>query len=613
MGYFRVGKYIIKKRIGEGAFAEVRLAVHEDSGEKFAVKIFDKACFPRPDFENDIRKEIRIMTYLSHPNIVSMKNVLVTPTKIYIVMELVTGGELYDEIVRHKRLDEATSRLYFQQIVDALVYCHRRGVVHRDLKPENLLLDDEGNIKITDFGMSWMKDAIDHDTHSKQLLKTQCGTPKYMAPEIILRAPDGYDGEKIDAWECGVVLFALLAGYLPFTGVDDVSVFQAVLRRKVEFPEHFPPMACEVINKLLQKDPSQRATLYEIRTHPWFLTNYKGDPLLEERDAWMTSNPIKNRYSASEQPASQVNADGANFDDVGGLTAATRRQLSMLSSRQLTVNHKAQIKETQRKSKANLGVVKHGKLSTKTRKSHVGVQLNQKLKDGTLSLQENPVGEEELTLRLKPKERPKPNLVLSGLSAFDHDETEIQEVACGPGENVFSPRGQEDHKQVSEGRSFSSKANGSRSKLRAFSLKTLRFKEDGNDSETPVSFRGLLKSPFGAMVRSLRNGTSQEPAASSCERPSELEPSSRGKLFSALFSDSPTSIISPGASVQVRKLRTPKMKQSFEHPVPQVASRAANESSEDFPHGAMEQSEDIPTPPSSNFRKLAAFLSKKGK
>ncbi len=255
----------------------MRHAVHEDTREEYAVKVFDRASLPDGDFDRDVKKEVRIMQHLRHPNIVSIHAVLVTTSKMYLVMELVRGGELYDEIVLRRRIDEDTSRKYFQQLIDAMVYCHRRGVVHRDLKPENLLLDGNGNLKVTDFGMSWMKDNMDPEVKTKQLLRTQCGTPKYMAPEIIVRPSKGYDGEKLDAWECGMVLYALLAGYLPFAGDDDDAVFRSILKGTVKFPSFFSAGAKSLLVRLLEKDPEKRASLEEVRQHPWFQINYFGD------------------------------------------------------------------------------------------------------------------------------------------------------------------------------------------------------------------------------------------------------------------------------------------------------------------------------------------------
>jgi serine/threonine protein kinase len=183
--YIKVGQYILKKKIGEGAFAEVRHAIHCVSGKEFAVKVFDRAAFPRSDFERDIKREIKIMKHLRHPGIVSIHEVLVTEQKMYLVMELVHGGELYDEIINKRRVDEKTSRKYFQQLVDAIVYCHRRGVVHRDLKPENLLLTTEGKLKITDFGMSALREANSKSNDTSALLQTQCGTPYVCACFVV--------------------------------------------------------------------------------------------------------------------------------------------------------------------------------------------------------------------------------------------------------------------------------------------------------------------------------------------------------------------------------------------------------------------------------------------
>lgn len=272
--YVRVGRYLVKKKIGEGAFAEVRLAMHEETKEEYAVKVFNRSRLPTAQFQRDIKKEIRIMQHLRHPNIVSIHAVLVTASKMYLVMELVRGGELYDEIVANGRIEEHVARKYFQQLVDAMAYCHKRGVVHRDLKPENILLDGHGNVKITDFGMSWIKSA--KTDPNNVLLSTQCGTPKYMPPELIMLPDAGYDGQKLDVWQCGMVAYALLAGYLPFAGDDDNAVFRSILNGRVKFPDFFSDGAKDLLRTILVKDPEKRATMEDIRQHPWFRIDYHG-------------------------------------------------------------------------------------------------------------------------------------------------------------------------------------------------------------------------------------------------------------------------------------------------------------------------------------------------
>lgn len=295
--------------------------MHEETKEEFAVKVFDRAKLPEGDFEKDIKKEVRIMQHLRHPNIVSIHAVLVTTSKMYLVMEFVRGGELYDEIVSRRRIDEDTSRKYFQQLIDAMCYCHRRGVVHRDLKPENLLLDEKGNLKVTDFGMSWMSDNASTEEKQKMLLRTQCGTPKYMAPEIIVRPSKGYDGEKLDAWECGMVLYALLAGYLPFSGEDDDAVFRSILKGTVKFPSFFSSGARSLLLTLLEKNPDKRASLDEVRLHPWFQVNYFGDaaaPPLPES----TETAIARKISDDSQDQSYHDARGDSKLDTIPMAAA---------------------------------------------------------------------------------------------------------------------------------------------------------------------------------------------------------------------------------------------------------------------------------------------------
>ncbi|RRT48360.1 hypothetical protein B296_00046276 [Ensete ventricosum] len=146
---------------------------------------------------------------------------MASKTKIYMVLEFITGGELFDRIARNGKLKEDEARKYFQQLIDAVDYCHSRGVFHRDLKPENLLLDSNGVLKISDFGLSALPQQEDG------LLYTTCGTPNYVAPEVV--KDKGYDGAKSDIWSCGVILFVLMAGYLPFEDSNLMSLYKKVI------------------------------------------------------------------------------------------------------------------------------------------------------------------------------------------------------------------------------------------------------------------------------------------------------------------------------------------------------------------------------------------------
>ncbi|KAL7187336.1 hypothetical protein ACSBR1_037410 [Camellia fascicularis] len=170
------------------------------------MKVLDHGTILNHKMVDQIKREISIMK-VRHPNVVCLHEVLASCTKIYIILEFIKGGELSDKIVHHGQLSEAESKRYFQQLTDGVNYCHIKGVYHRDLKPKNLLLDSQGNLKISDFGLS----ALPGEGVS--LLPTTCGTPNYIAPE-------GYDGVVADVWSCGVILYVLMVGYLPFDEID---------------------------------------------------------------------------------------------------------------------------------------------------------------------------------------------------------------------------------------------------------------------------------------------------------------------------------------------------------------------------------------------------------
>ncbi|KAJ8431852.1 hypothetical protein Cgig2_023496 [Carnegiea gigantea] len=174
----KVGKYEIGRTVGEGTFAKVKFAVNTETKESVAVKVLAKSTILKHKMVNQIKREISIMKIVRHPYIVRLHEVLASRTKIYIILEFIPGGELFDKIVHRGKLSERESRRYFQQLIDAVSHCHSKGVYHRDLKPENLLLDVHGNLKVSDFGLSaLLQEGVD-------LLKTTCGTPNYAAPEV---------------------------------------------------------------------------------------------------------------------------------------------------------------------------------------------------------------------------------------------------------------------------------------------------------------------------------------------------------------------------------------------------------------------------------------------
>lgn len=514
--YGKVGRYVIKDRIGEGAFAEVRLASHRDTEEEFAVKIFDRTILANSKFQREIKREIKIMQYLRHPNIVSIHAVILTTTKLFLFMELVRGGELYEEIVRNQRLDEPKSRLYFQQIVDAMVYCHRSGVVHRDLKPENLLLDGNGNIKITDFGMSWMKENIDPEANAKQLLRTQCGTPKYMAPEIIVRSSKGYCGEKLDAWECGMVLFALLAGYLPFNGDNDSSVFQAILKGKLRFPRHLSAGAKDILSKLLEKDPDKRSSLADIRKHSWFLIGYHGDAV-KERQAEI-NNAKPRPISSTQKQNSAQNANKVRPCSYEGDVA------DVIHSRMNTANENADgLSKTyscypsSEASSANHSP-KDAKKETLSRYNSqdnhetTKEKCSSKIHNVHLKMLKPVKTTCELLEDLIPSTPA--NSWNSKEDQLDEPLAELPTVACSFENNI--PESEIQNALVNK---KTSKSPYHYSKVPPLSMRSTKVTSETKENEDGLpSLREIFRSPFGAMLRTLRSGTNSSAAEAEREK-----------------------------------------------------------------------------------------------
>lgn len=257
----RIGAYNIIKTLGEGSFGKVKLAVHRSTGQQVALKIISRKNLISRDMQGRVEREIEYLQLLRHPHIIKLYTVIKTPTEIIMVLEY-AGGELFDYIVAHGKMKEDKARRFFQQMLCAVEYCHRHKIAHRDLKPENLLLDEHLNVKIADFGLSnIMSDG--------NFLKTSCGSPNYAAPEVI--GGKLYAGPEVDVWSCGVILYVLLVGRLPFDDEHIPSLFAKIGRGSYMVPTWMDPGAAALIKKMLQVNPVQRATIEEIRQDPWFL------------------------------------------------------------------------------------------------------------------------------------------------------------------------------------------------------------------------------------------------------------------------------------------------------------------------------------------------------
>ena len=270
----KIGKYELGKTLGTGNFSKVKVGTDCETGETWAIKIIDKEQLAKERMEEQLKREIAVMKMLKQPNIVQLKEVMQTANHIYLVLELVTGGELFDKIVAAKRFDEPTARKYFHQLIAGIHYCHSQGIAHRDLKPENLLLDANDTLKISDFGLSNLQRGGADGQGT--LLQTVCGTPNYVAPEVLKER--GYNGIVADIWSCGVVLFVMLAGYLPFDDPNMNALFTKIERGEYRMARHFSDQAKDLIAKMMTVDPTKRITIDGIIVHPWFQVNW--DPKL---------------------------------------------------------------------------------------------------------------------------------------------------------------------------------------------------------------------------------------------------------------------------------------------------------------------------------------------
>lgn len=257
--------YKFEEELGAGSFAVVKSAVNKKTGELVAVKIINRQEMEEDD-EVALQSEIEILSNCDHPNVVKMYEVFDESDFMYIVLECMTAGELFDRIVEKESYSEKEAADTILPIVDAIRYCHENGIIHRDLKPENLLYEtkeEESVIKISDFGLARF---LPNDVFAT----TACGTPGYVAPEIL--SGKGY-GASVDVWSIGITLYILLCGFPPFYNEDNAALFEEIKKGEYEYPSPYwddiSDIAKDLIGKLLVVDPSARMTIDDILNHPW--------------------------------------------------------------------------------------------------------------------------------------------------------------------------------------------------------------------------------------------------------------------------------------------------------------------------------------------------------
>ncbi|XP_019947606.1 calcium/calmodulin-dependent protein kinase type 1D [Paralichthys olivaceus] len=284
-------RFDFKELLGTGAFSEVVLAQEKLTGRMFAVKCIPKKALKGK--ESSIENEIAVLRKIKHENIVALEDIYESPDHLYLIMQLVSGGELFDRIVEKGFYTEKDASTLIRQVLDAVHYLHKMGIVHRDLKPENLLYfnpQDESKIMISDFGLSKMEGSGD-------VMSTACGTPGYVAPEVLAQKPYS---KAVDCWSIGVIAYILLCGYPPFYDENDSKLFEQILKADYEFDapywDDISDSAKDFISSLMEKDPTKRFTCEQALRHPWIA----GDTALCKNIHESVSRQIRKNFAKSK-------------------------------------------------------------------------------------------------------------------------------------------------------------------------------------------------------------------------------------------------------------------------------------------------------------------------
>ena len=257
--------YTQKSTIGKGTFGKVKLGINKESGEKAAIKILEKAKIVTKDDEERVDREISILNRLSHLNVVKIFDIKETKERYYIFMEYCDKGELFNYIVDRQHLSEDEASYFYYQLINGLEYIHSKNIVHRDLKPENLLLSKGNILKIIDFGLS--------NFYNGKPLSTPCGSPCYASPEMV--SGNKYNGCRIDVWSTGIILYAMIYGYLPFEDPDNEVLFQKILECKPDMPGGVSASAVDLMNRIMVTNPDKRITIDKIKEHSFYLKGKK--------------------------------------------------------------------------------------------------------------------------------------------------------------------------------------------------------------------------------------------------------------------------------------------------------------------------------------------------
>lgn len=264
----------IGRPLGKGKFGNVYLAREKSSKYIVALKLMFKSQLTKAGVEHQLRREIEIQTHLRHPNILKLFGYFHDSSRVYLILEYAPNGELYKDLQKCKRFDDARAAKYIRQLSDALMYCHSKKVIHRDIKPENILLGLRGDCKIADFGWSV------HAPSSRR--QTMCGTLDYLPPEMV---EGKHHNEAVDLWSIGVLCYEFLVGNPPFEAEGHSETYRRIVKVDLKFPSHVSEGARDLISKLLRHDPQKRLPLAEVLKHPWIVQYNLQQPAAKEPSA----------------------------------------------------------------------------------------------------------------------------------------------------------------------------------------------------------------------------------------------------------------------------------------------------------------------------------------
>eukprot|EP01104_Vermistella_antarctica_P004862 TRINITY_DN15288_c0_g1_i1.p1 TRINITY_DN15288_c0_g1~~TRINITY_DN15288_c0_g1_i1.p1 ORF type:complete len:331 (+),score=92.20 TRINITY_DN15288_c0_g1_i1:140-1132(+) len=303
-------KYDLGRELGKGTFSVVKLGTRKTDKKEFAVKIINKKAKEGSNEEPGRRQEIidteiEIFKKIAHKNVVNMEEIVETEDHYYLILELISGGELFDKIVQLTFYSEEDASRLVKQMLEGVAHLHENNVVHRDLKPENLLLvndDANSDLKITDFGLS----AIFEEGVTQPQMKRAVGTPGYIAPELLNMLDDGVPyGREVDIWGVGVIMYILLCGFPPFYGEDDDEIYDMICEGKYDYPAPFwddvSPLARDLIDKMLKMKVDERITAADALKHEWITgENSKAnmDTAIEELKKFNAKRKFKGAINA---------------------------------------------------------------------------------------------------------------------------------------------------------------------------------------------------------------------------------------------------------------------------------------------------------------------------